>query len=236
LIEEFLSGVECSVFVLTDGDNYKIFPEAKDYKRIGEGDTGLNTGGMGSISPVSFADAGFMKKVEDRIINPTINGLKNEKIDYSGFIFFGLIKVNENPFVIEYNVRLGDPETESIIPRLETDLLDLFIATDKKNLDKETVKISPKTTASVMLVSGGYPEAYEKGKLITGLDLVEDGLVFHAGTKENDKGEILTNGGRVLALSAFGNNQKEALAKAYSEAEKIQFEGKYLRHDLGFDL
>ncbi len=236
LVEEFLCGVECSVFVLTDGDNYKILPEAKDYKRIGEGDTGLNTGGMGSISPVSFADTVFMKKVEDRIINPTINGLKNEKIDYSGFIFFGLIKVNENPFVIEYNVRLGDPETESVIPRLDTDLLDLFIATAEKRLEKETIKFSEKTSASVMLVSGGYPETYEKGKLITGLDLLEDCLVFHAGTKENDKGEILTNGGRVMAITAFGANQKEALAKAYREAEKIQFEGKYLRHDLGFDL
>lgn len=236
LIEEFLCGVECSVFVLTDGESYKTLPEAKDYKRIGEGDTGLNTGGMGSISPVSFADAEFMKKVETRIIDPTINGLKNEKIDYSGFIFFGLIKVNGNPFVIEYNVRLGDPETESVIPRLETDLLDLFIATAEKRLDKETIRFSDKTTASVMLVSGGYPEAYEKGKVISGLDLVEDCLVFHAGTKENEKGEILTNGGRVLALTAFGTTQKEALTKAYNEAEKIQFEGKYLRYDLGFDL
>lgn len=236
LIEEFLCGVECSVFVLTDGENYKLLPEAKDYKRIGEGDTGLNTGGMGSISPVSFADSDFMKKVETRIIDPTINGLKNEKIDYSGFIFFGLIKVNGNPYVIEYNVRLGDPETESVIPRLETDLLDLFIATAEKRLDEKTVKFSERTTASVMLVSGGYPEAYEKNKVISGLDLVEDCLVFHAGTKQNDQGEILTNGGRVIALTAFGTNQEEALKKAYQEAEKIQFEGKYLRYDLGFDL
>lgn len=236
LVEEFLCGVECSVFVLTDGENYKILPEAKDYKRIGEGDTGLNTGGMGSISPVSFADADFMKRVETLIIEPTINGLKSENIDYSGFIFFGLIKVNGNPNVIEYNVRLGDPETESVIPRLENDLLDLFIATAEKHLSKESVKISEQTTASVMLVSGGYPEAYEKNKVISGFDLVEDCLIFHAGTKENEKGEILTNGGRVLALTAFGANQEEALEKAYNEAEKIKFEGKYLRHDLGFDL
>jgi len=236
LIEEFLSGIECSVFVLTDGISYKILPEAKDYKRIGEGDTGLNTGGMGSISPVSFADATFMKKVETRIIEPTLNGLKNDKIDFSGFIFFGLIKVNGNPFVIEYNVRLGDPETESVIPRLETDLLDLFIAATEKTLSQKSVKFSEKTTASIMLVSGGYPENYEKNKIISGLDLVEDCLVFHAGTKQNDRGEVLTNGGRVLAVTAFGATKKEALAKAYKEAEKIRFEGKYYRTDIGFDL
>ncbi|MCD6178779.1 MAG: phosphoribosylamine--glycine ligase [Bacteroidales bacterium] len=236
LIEEFLSGIECSVFVLTDGENYKLLPEAKDYKRIGEGDTGLNTGGMGSISPVSFADTEFMKKVKSRIIEPTINGLKNEKIDYSGFIFFGLIKVKGNPYLIEYNVRMGDPETESVIPRLENDLLDLFIAASEKRLSEKEIKFSEKTTASVMLVSGGYPENYEKGKVISGLDLVKDCLVFHAGTKQNDKGEILTNGGRVMAVTAFGNTQKEALDKAYQESEKIQFEGKYLRYDLGFDL
>jgi len=236
LIEEFLSGIECSVFVLTDGENYKLLPEAKDYKRIGEGDTGLNTGGMGSISPVSFADTEFMKKVKSRIIEPTINGLKNEKIDYSGFIFFGLIKVKGNPYLIEYNVRMGDPETESVIPRLENDLLDLFIAASKKRLSEKEIKFSEKTTASVMLVSGGYPENYEKGKVISGLDLVKDCLVFHAGTKQNYKGEILTNGGRVMAVTAFGNTQKEALDKAYQESEKIQFEGKYLRYDLGFDL
>ena len=236
LIEEFLSGIECSVFVLTDGENYKLLPEAKDYKRIGEGDTGLNTGGMGSISPVSFADTEFMKKVKSRIIEPTINGLKNEKIDYSGFIFFGLIKVKGNPYLIEYNVRMGDPETESVIPRLENDLLDLFIAASEKRLSEKEIKFSEKTTASVMLVSGGYPENYEKGKVISGLDLVKDCLIFHAGTKQNDKGEILTNGGRVMAVTAFGNTQKEALDKAYQESEKIQFEGKYLRYDLGFDL
>ena len=236
LIEEFLSGVECSVFVITDGDSYQILPEAKDYKRIGEGDTGLNTGGMGSISPVSFADDTFMKKVIGRIIEPTIHGLKNEKIEYSGFIFFGLIKVNENPFVIEYNVRLGDPETESVIPRLKSDLLDLFIAAADKRLAEEHLEFNLQSAASIMLVSGGYPGDYEKGKIITGLNLVEDCLVFHAGTKQNKKGEILTNGGRVLALTAFGNSREESLKKAYQEAKKINFEGKYFRTDLGFDL
>lgn len=236
LIEEFLSGVECSVFVLSDGINAVLLPEAKDYKRIGEGDTGLNTGGMGSISPVSFADEIFMKKVKNRIIEPTLNGLKNEKIDFSGFIFIGLIKVNGNPYVIEYNVRLGDPETESVIPRIENDLMDLFIATGEKKLGDVIVKISEKTTASVMLVSGGYPEAYEKNKTITGLDLVEDCLVFHAGTKENNEGKVLTNGGRVLAITAYGNSKEEALNKAYTEAKKIKFEGKYIRTDLGFDI
>ncbi|MFH0999936.1 MAG: phosphoribosylamine--glycine ligase [Bacteroidota bacterium] len=236
LVEEFLSGIECSVFVLTDGDNYLLLPEAKDYKRIGKGDTGLNTGGMGSISPVSFADELFMKKVETRIIQPTISGLKNEKIDYKGFIFFGLIKVKGNPFVIEYNVRLGDPETESIIPRVDNDLLDLFVAASQNKLNEKTINISSKTAASLMLVSGGYPEDYETNKRITGLDLVKDCLVFHAGTKLNEKGELLTNGGRVLAVTAFGENKNEALEKAYQEAEKIHFEGKYFRTDLGFDF
>ena len=236
LVEEFLSGIECSVFILTDGESYVLLPEAKDYKRIGEGDTGLNTGGMGSISPVSFVDANFMKKVETQIILPTLNGLKNDKIDYNGFIFFGLIKVKGNPYVIEYNVRLGDPETESIIPRLENDLLDLFIASSKQQLKDKTVHFSNKTTAAVMLVSGGYPENYEINKVIYGLDLVKGCLVFHAGTKQNEKGEILTNGGRVLAITAFGNTKKEALANAYREAEKVKFEGKFMRTDLGFDL
>jgi len=236
LVEEFLSGLECSVFVLTDGISYKILPEAKDYKRIGNGDTGLNTGGMGSVSPVSFADEIFMKKVTSRIIEPTLNGLKNEKIDFTGFIFFGLIKVNGNPYVIEYNVRMGDPETESVIPRLETDLLDLFSAAAAKKLSTINVQFSSKTAASIMLVSGGYPENYEKGKVITGLETVEDCLVFHAGTKQNERGEILTNGGRVLALTAFGHTMEEALSKAYLEANKINFEGKYYRTDIGFDL
>lgn len=236
LIEEFLSGIECSVFVLTDGISYQLLPEAKDYKRIGEGDTGLNTGGMGSISPVSFVDSEFMKKVKSRIIEPTLNGLKNEKIDYTGFIFFGLIKINGNPYVIEYNARMGDPETESVIPRLETDLLDLFIATSEKKLAEKSLQFSKEFTASVMLVSGGYPEAYEKNKIISGLDVVEDCLVFHAGTRQNEQGDILTNGGRVLAITAFGNSKEEALAKAYKEAKKVHFEGKYLRTDIGFDL
>lgn len=236
LIEEFLSGIECSVFALTDGKTYKLFPVAKDYKRVGEGDTGLNTGGMGSVSPVSFADETFMKKVETRIIQPTLNGLINEKIDYSGFLFFGLIKVNGNPFVIEYNVRLGDPETESIIPRLETDLLELFQATAEKRLDEIPIRISNQFVSSIILVSGGYPGEYEKNKLISGLNLVKDCLVFHAGTKQNENQEILTNGGRVLALTAFGSSKQEALAKVYAEAEKIHFEGKYFREDIGFDL
>lgn len=236
LIEEFLSGIECSVFVLTDGISYKLLPEAKDYKRIGEGDTGLNTGGMGSVSPVSFADPDFMKKVKSRIIEPTLNGLKNEKIDYTGFIFFGLIKIKGNPYVIEYNARMGDPETESVIPRLESDLLDLFIATAEKQLAEKLLRFSEQSTASIMLVSGGYPEAYEKNKIISGLDLVKDCLVFHAGTKLNEKGEVLTNGGRVIAITAFGNTKEDALSKAYQEANKIHFEGKYLRTDIGFDL
>jgi phosphoribosylamine--glycine ligase len=236
LIEEFLSGIECSVFALTDGKSYKLFPVAKDYKRVGEGDTGLNTGGMGSVSPVSFADETFMKKVETRIIQPTLNGLINEKIDYSGFLFFGLIKVNGNPFVIEYNVRLGDPETESIIPRLETDLLELFQATAEKRLDEIPIRISNQFVSSIILVSGGYPGEYEKNKPISGLNLVKDCLVFHAGTKQNENQEILTNGGRVLALTAFGSSKQEALAKVYAEAEKIHFEGKYFREDIGFDL
>ncbi|HAG16963.1 MAG TPA: phosphoribosylamine--glycine ligase [Bacteroidales bacterium] len=236
LIEEFLSGIECSVFALTDGKTYKLFPVAKDYKRVGEGDTGLNTGGMGSVSPVSFADETFMKKVETRIIQPTLNGLINEKIDYSGFLFFGLIKVNGNPFVIEYNVRLGDPETESIIPRLETDLLELFQATAEKRLDEIPIQISNQFVSSIILVSGGYPGDYEKNKLISGLNLVKECLVFHAGTKQNENQEILTNGGRVLALTAFGSSKQEALAKVYAEAEKIHFEGKYFRKDIGFDL
>ncbi|MBN2237341.1 MAG: phosphoribosylamine--glycine ligase [Bacteroidales bacterium] len=236
LIEEFLSGIECSVFVLTDGESYVLLPEAKDYKRIGEGDSGLNTGGMGSISPVSFVDETFMNKVRSRIVEPTLHGLKNEQIPYSGFIFFGLIKVNGNPFVIEYNVRMGDPETESVIPRLDNDLLDLFIATQNKTLQNKTIQISKKTTASVMLVSGGYPQNYEKGKVIQGLDQVKDCLVFHAGTTTNSEGNILTNGGRVLAVTAFGETKEQALARAYQEAEKIKFEGKYVRTDLGFDI
>lgn len=237
VIEEFLSGIELSVFVLTDGKDYKILPSAKDYKRIGEGDTGLNTGGMGSISPVPFADAVFMEKVENRIIKPTIKGLQNEGIDYRGFIFFGLIKVNEDPFVIEYNVRMGDPEAESVIPRIQSDLLDLFIGVAKGTIAEKELVIDDKYTAAVFLVSGGYPEKYENGKTITGLDKIKDSLVFHAGTKlDTNTKKIITNGGRVIAVCSYGNTMQEALEKSYSNAKKIEFEGKYIRHDLGFDL
>ena len=235
VIEEFLSGIELSVFVLTDGDSYKILPVAKDYKRIGEGDTGLNTGGMGSISHVPFADDEFMKKIEDRIIKPTIDGLKSENIPYKGFIFFGLINVNNNPFVIEYNVRMGDPEAESVIPRIKSDLLELFSGVANNNLHEKEIKIDEKYTAAIMLVSGGYPGSYETGKEILGLDKTEDCVIFHAGTKsESDK--ILTSGGRVLAVTSYGKSMGEALEKSYKNAELLSFEGSYYRSDLGFDL
>jgi len=235
VIEEFLSGIELSVFVLTDGDSYKILPVAKDYKRIGEGDTGLNTGGMGSISHVPFADDEFMKKIEDRIIKPTIDGLKSENIPYKGFIFFGLINVNNNPFVIEYNVRMGDPEAESVIPRIKSDLLELFSGVANNNLHEKEIEIDEKYTAAIMLVSGGYPGSYEKGKEILGLDKTEDCVIFHAGTKsESDK--VLTSGGRVLAVTSYGKSMCEALEKSYKNAELISFEGSYYRSDLGFDL
>jgi len=235
VIEEFLSGIELSVFVLTDGDSYKILPVAKDYKRIGEGDTGLNTGGMGSISHVPFADDEFMKKIEDRIIKPTIDGLKSENIPYKGFIFFGLINVNNNPFVIEYNVRMGDPEAESVIPRIKSDLLELFSGVANNNLHEKEIKIDEKYTAAIMLVSGGYPGSYETGKEILGLDKTEDCVIFHAGTKsESDK--VLTSGGRVLAVTSYGKSMGEALEKSYNNAELISFEGSYYRSDLGFDL
>jgi phosphoribosylamine--glycine ligase len=237
VIEDFLAGIELSVFVLTDGQSYKILPEAKDYKRIGEGDTGLNTGGMGSISPVPFADADFMNKVENRIIRPTIEGLINEKIDYKGFIFFGLIRVGDDPYVIEYNVRMGDPEAESVIPRIKSDLLELFKAVAGKTLDEMHLEIDVRYTAAVFLVSGGYPGSYQKGKRITGLDLVEKSKLFHAGTTTGPGlGEVITSGGRVLAVYAFGNTMKEALDNAYTDAKKIDFEGKYYRKDLGQDL
>jgi len=235
VIEEFLSGIELSVFVLTDGDSYKILPVAKDYKRIGEGDTGLNTGGMGSISHVPFADDEFMKKIEDRIIKPTIDGLKSENIPYKGFIFFGLINVNNNPFVIEYNVRMGDPEAESVIPRIKSDLLELFSGVANNNLHEKEIEIDEKYTAAIMLVSGGYPGSYETGKEILGLDKTEDCVIFHAGTKsESDK--VLTSGGRVLAVTSYGKSMCEALEKSYKNAELISFEGSYYRSDLGFDL
>ena len=235
VIEEFLAGIELSVFVLTDGKNYKILPTAKDYKRIGEGDMGLNTGGMGAISPIPFVDEKFMKKIEDRIVIPTVKGLQAEKIDYKGFIFIGLIKVNNDPYVIEYNVRMGDPETEVVLPRIKTDLITLLEATANQNLDKIKLEIDAKTAATVMLVSGGYPEAYEKGKVISGLDTISDSIVFHAGTLNNED-RILTNGGRVLAITSMGTNYKEALEKSYNSIEKLHFDEMNFRSDIGFDL
>ena len=235
VIEEFLSGIELSVFVLTDGKNYKVLAEAKDYKRIGEGDTGLNTGGMGAISPVHFANDEFMSKVEERVIKPTINGFQKDKTPFVGFVFIGLMKVDNDPFVIEYNVRMGDPETEVVLPRIKSDFLELMTAVADKKLDQFELELDERTVTTVMLVSGGYPEAYQKGKAISGLDQVSDSLVFHAGTT-NDNNAVVTNGGRVIAVSSYGDNLTEALEKSFSNAEKIQFEGKYYRKDIGFDL
>lgn len=235
VIEEFLDGIELSVFVLTDGKHYKILPSAKDYKRIGEGDTGLNTGGMGAISPVPFADQDFLDKVEKRIIKPTINGLQSESIDYRGFIFIGLMNVNGNPFVIEYNVRMGDPETEVVLPRITSDLLELFEGVSNQSLNEKEFSVTQKTAATVMLVSGGYPEAYEKGKLISGIENVKDAVVFHAGTKNNEK-ELITSGGRVLAITSLGDTIQEALHTSYTGIDKISFDKMNYRKDIGFDL
>lgn len=235
VIEEFLDGIELSCFVLTDGKHYKILPTAKDYKRIGEGDTGLNTGGMGAVSPVPFADEVFMSKIEEQIVKPTINGLQKDNLPYKGFVFIGLIKVGNEPKVIEYNVRMGDPETEVVLPRLKNDLVELFEAFKDQSLDKHHIEIDDRAATTVMLVSGGYPEAYEKGKEITGVEKIEDSIVFHAGAKL-DNNTIVTSGGRVMAVTSYGNTYNEAIKKSYQSIENLHFDKMYYRKDIGFDL
>jgi len=235
VIEEFLDGIELSCFVLTDGKNYKILPTAKDYKRIGEGDTGLNTGGMGAVSPVPFADAVLLEKIETRIVKPTIDGLQKDGIEYKGFVFIGLINVKGEPIVIEYNVRMGDPETEVVMPRLKSDLVAIFDAMAKQELDKIILEIDQRSATTIMVVSGGYPEAYEKGKVISGLETIDDSLVFHAGTKLVNN-EVVSNGGRVLAITSFGNTFDEAIKKSYQNINKLHFDKMNYRKDIGFDL
>ena len=235
VIEEYLEGIELSVFVLTDGNNYKILPSAKDYKRIGEGDTGLNTGGMGAISPVPFADKFFIERVEDRIIKPTIKGLQEEEIEYKGFIFIGLMNVNGDPKVIEYNVRMGDPETEVVVPRIKSDLLNLFKGISNGTFGEQDFYVDEDVATTVMLVSGGYPECYEKGKDISGLEEVEKSIIFHSGTQKNGN-KLITNGGRVMAITSFGRTIDDALSKSYDNANKVKFDGKYFRKDIGYDL
>lgn len=235
VIEEFLSGIELSVFVLTDGQDYFILPEAKDYKRIGEGDKGLNTGGMGAVSPVPFADKAFMRKVEEKVIIPTVNGIKKDQLPYKGFVFFGLIKVGEEPYVIEYNVRMGDPETEAVIPRLKNDFVELLLATAQGKLKDQQAVIDKRTAVTLVLVSGGYPEQYKKGLAVKGVDKVDASLVFHAGTSHHNH-QVVTNGGRVFAVTSFGNTIEEARAVSLKNAERIQFEGRHFRKDIGFDL
>ena len=235
VIEEFLKGIECSVFVLTDGSSYKILPVAKDYKRVGEGDSGLNTGGMGAVSPVAFADEAFMEKVRLRIVEPTVDGLKKDDIDYKGFIFIGLINVEGEPKVIEYNVRMGDPESEVVIPLIKSDLLELFIGVTTETIDQKSLEIDDRYAVTVMMVSGGYPDEYQKGKTIEGLDTILDSKVFHAGTTNVD-GDVITAGGRVLAVTSLGKSMKEALQTSYSNISKINFENSYYRKDIGFDL
>jgi phosphoribosylamine--glycine ligase len=235
VIEEFLPGIEVSVFILTDGKSYLILPEAKDYKRIGEGDTGLNTGGMGCVSPVPFADNVFLKKVEEKIVKPSVEGLNREKIDYLGFLYIGLMNVLGNPYVVEYNVRMGDPEAEVVLPRIKSDLLDLLVAVGKKKLGGKDIEIDPQSVCTVMLVSGGYPGKYKKGEEIRGLEKESKSVVFHAGTRL-ENGKILTNGGRVLSVTSYGEDMSQALARSYITAERIEFDGKYFRRDIGFDL